>query len=84
MEARAKTFHLMIASVGDTRFDGESISATLPGAAGEFTVLAHHEPIVTTLKGGVITVHDASGERKEFQIENGVFECSGNRAVVLL
>ena len=84
MDVRSNTFHLTIASVGETRFDGATISATLPGAAGEFTVLAHHEPIVTTLKRGIITVHDASGEAKEFKVENGVFECSGNRAIVLL
>ncbi|OGG53927.1 hypothetical protein A2851_03415 [Candidatus Kaiserbacteria bacterium RIFCSPHIGHO2_01_FULL_53_29] len=77
------TFHLIIASVGETRFDGEAISATLPGEAGELTVLAHHEPIVTTLKPGTITVR-TSGEAKRFEIESGVLEMSANRAVVLL
>ena len=77
------TFHLTIASVGESRFDGAAVSVTLPGAAGELTLLAHHEPIVTTLKAGTITVR-TSGERKEFQIESGVLECSSNRAVVLL
>ena len=78
-----KTFRLTIASVSETRYDGEAISATLPGSAGEFPMLAHHEPIVTTLKKGVITVRSAS-EMKKFSIENGVLECSNNRAVVLL
>lgn len=77
------TFHLVIASVGETRYDGRAASATLPGQAGELTLLAHHEPIVTTLKPGVITVRDESGEKK-FNIENGVLECSDNRVVVLL
>ena len=86
------TFHLTIASVGDTRFDGAAVSATFPGTAGEVTVLAHHEPIVTTLKRGVITVRlpappseggSASGG-KQFAIESGVLECSGSRVVVLL
>lgn len=78
------TLLLTIASVGDTRFDGAVRSVTLPGAAGEFTILPHHEPIVTTLKPGTIVVRDASGETKEFPIATGVLECSGNRAVVLL
>ncbi len=81
--AEHPTFHLTIASVGETRYDGEAVSATLPGAAGEFTILSHHEPIVTTLKPGVITVR-TSGEAKEFKIESGVLEMSANRAVVLL
>jgi len=79
----ANTFHLVIASVGDTKFDSAAESATLPGVAGEFTVLAHHEPIVTILKKGKIRVK-ASGEQRHFDIEGGVLECSGNRAVVLL
>ncbi len=78
------TLHLVIASVGATRFDGPAVSVTLPGESGEFTVLAHHEPIVTTLKPGKITVREQGGEHKEFEVENGVVEVSNNRAVVLL
>jgi len=77
------TFHLVIASVGETQFDGPVESATLPGESGEFTMLAHHEPIVTTLKKGTITVRTGA-EQKQFDVESGVVECSNNRAVVLL
>ncbi len=80
----ANTFHLVIASVGETRFDGRALSATLPGAAGEMTILAHHEPLVTTLKTGDITVKDAEGKTVTFKIDSGVLECSNNRVVVLL
>ena len=80
----SSTFHLVIASVGETQFDGEVISAVLPGSAGELTVMAHHEPLVTTLKKGTILVKDGSGEKKDFPVEDGVLEVSGNRAVVLL
>ena len=78
------TFHLTIASVGNVIFDGEVVSATIPGIAGELTILARHEPLVTTLKSGTITVKESTGDPKEFIVEGGVLECSGNRAVVLL
>jgi F0F1-type ATP synthase epsilon subunit len=78
------TFHLIIASVGDTKFDGAALSATLPTVAGEITVLAHHEPIVTALMPGKITVRETVDGPKVFDIEGGVLECSANRAVVLL
>lgn len=82
------TFHLVVASVGETHFDGEAQSATLPGSAGEFTILAHHEPLVTTLAEGVITVRlsTEAGQSgtKEINIKSGILECSNNRAVVLL
>lgn len=82
-EGNRSTFHLVVASVGETKFDGEAISCTLPGLAGELTILPHHEPIVTTLKPGTIVVRAEGGEQS-FEIESGVLECSGNRAVVLL
>lgn len=82
--AEKNTFHLVIASVGDTRFNGHAHSATFPGTSGDFTVLAHHEPFVTTLKNGVIRVRDNAEDTKEFVIESGVLEVASNRAVVLL
>lgn len=78
------TFHLVVASVGQTRFDGAAASVTLPGASGTFTVLPHHEPLVSTLGAGTITVKDASGAVKEIEIEKGLFECSPGRVVVIL
>jgi F-type H+-transporting ATPase subunit epsilon len=83
MAEHPNTFHLVIASVGQTRFDGAALSATLPGTAGEMTILPHHEPLVTTLRKGTITVRESLGE-KTFDIESGVLEISNNRAVVLL
>ena len=84
MAEHPSTFHLIIASVGETRFDGPALSTTLPGSAGELTILPHHEPLVTTLRPGTITVRQTLGEPKRFPVENGVLEVSGNRAVVLL
>lgn len=80
----AATFHVVIASVEKTHYDGEAISATFPGRAGYLTILAHHEPLVTTLKKGTITLKGAAGDKKEFAVEDGVLEVSGNRATVLL
>lgn len=83
-EKHANTFRLIVASVGETFFDGAAASATMPGTAGEFTLLPKHEAFVTTLKKGAVKIKDADGAVKEFPIENGVLECSQGRAVVLL
>ena len=84
MADHPSTFHLVIASVGDSRFDGAATSATIPTMAGEITVLPHHEPLVTTLRPGAITVRTSINEPQKFEVESGVLECSGNRVVVLL
>ncbi len=79
-----KTFHLRVASVGESRFDGEAEQVTLPGSAGEFTVLAHHEPLVSTLKSGVIRIRDQEGKAHTVPVQSGVVEISGNQAIVLI
>jgi len=79
-----KTFYLTISTVSHTFYDGESASATFPGEDGEFTILAHHEPFVSTLRSGVIKVRQPSGDTKEFKTKNGVLECANNRVTVLL
>jgi len=78
------TFHLIVASVGETLFDGAATSVTFPTSGGEITVLAHHEPLVSTLKTGKITVRTSAAEPKHFDVTNGVLEIAGNRAVALL
>lgn len=83
MADHPNTFHLVIASVGETLFDGAAISASVPGEAGEMTLLPNHEPIVTTLKTGAITVKTTLGTQT-FEVQSGVLECSGSRVVVLL
>lgn len=77
------TFHLIIASVGETRFDGAALSVTIPTTAGEITVLPNHEPLVATLKKGTVRVKESLGD-KNFEIDGGVLEIANNRVTVLL
>ena len=79
-----KSFQLTIAKLGENLFDGEALSVTLPGVDGQFTVLAHHEPFVSTLKAGELSVTAASGEKHKIRLESGVAEIANNRATVLL
>jgi len=80
----SNTLHLVISSVSENLFDGAALSATLPGAAGEMTILPEHEPLITTLKAGEIIVRVPNAEPKKFHIQSGVLETSNGRAVVLV
>ena len=75
--------HIVIAKVDEVLFEGEAESLTVPGAAGEMTVLGHHEPLVTTLKPGIATIR-ANGTEKEFRIESGILEINPTGATVIL
>ncbi len=80
-----KTFHLTIAHVGENLFDGEAVSAELPGADGVFTVLAHHEALVSTLVEGEAHVKTSDGQEHTFAIpKGGIAEVSNNQMTVLL
>lgn len=80
----SNTFHLVVASVGETHFEGPVASATFPGEVGTLAILPHHEPFVTTLKSGAIKIQSATEGAKNIPIDGGVLEVSGNRAIVLL
>lgn len=75
---------LTVAKVGESLFEGEAISITVPGSAGEMTVLASHEPIVSTLSRGEIRIRTESGIDVRHMIEGGVIEANKSRVVVLL
>jgi F-type H+-transporting ATPase subunit epsilon len=81
----AKTFHLTVAHVGENIFDGEAVSLVVPAEDGVMTVLANHEPYVTTLKIGTLFIETESGEKQQVALDHaGLLEISSNQATVLL
>jgi F-type H+-transporting ATPase subunit epsilon len=81
----AKTFHLIIARIGENVFDGEVLSVSLPGREGTFEVLADHEPFVSQLRSGEIKVTAQNGEVVDFQTSgHGIAEISYNQTTVLM
>lgn len=82
--AEQKLLKLTISKVDAPVFDGEVISVIVPGIDGEMEILANHEPLISPLKAGTITIKKADGERSEHQIESGTLEISSNRATILI
>ena len=58
-------------------------SLEAPGSEGYLGVLAHHAPLITTLRPGRLEVKDAAGKRSAFCVGGGFLEVSANRATVL-
>jgi F-type H+-transporting ATPase subunit epsilon len=77
------TFKLTISKVNEQLFSGEALSVNVPGTEGEMTILANHEPLITMLKKGVITVR-TDMELKTFTIEKGLLETSNGQVTVLV
>ena len=54
-----------------------------PGSEGYLGVLAHHAPLITTLRPGRLDVRDRSGTTRHYAVSGGFLEVSDNRATVL-
>ncbi|HMK90347.1 MAG TPA: F0F1 ATP synthase subunit epsilon [Methylocystis sp.] len=52
-------FHFELVSPEKLLFSGDVDSVVAPGADGQFTVLANHAPVMTTLKPGVVVINGA-------------------------
>lgn len=74
--------HFELVSPEKLVFSGEVEQVDVPGAEGDFGVLADHAPFVTTLRPGVLTVRAAGGEQK-IVVLGGFAEVSSEGLTVL-
>jgi F-type H+-transporting ATPase subunit epsilon len=58
-------------------------SVMVPGAEGYFTVLAHHAPLMSTLKPGLIEVKGLSGETEKFFVRGGFADVTPSGLTIL-
>ena len=79
-----KLLNLTISRVDMPVFDGPVVSVTVPGLAGEMTILAEHTALISPLKQGSIMVRRENGEEESFDIESGTLEVSQNHATILV
>ena len=59
------TFHFDLVAPEKLLFSGEVSQVDVPGAEGDFGVLAGHAPLITTLRPGILVVH---GEGRQMRI----------------
>ena len=76
------TFHFELVSPEKLLFSGDVEQVDVPGAEGDFGVLAGHAPYVSTLRPGILTVRGTSGEQK-IVVLGGFAEVSAKGLTVL-
>jgi F-type H+-transporting ATPase subunit epsilon len=76
------TFQLSLVSTEKVLFAGQVDQVDLPGAEGDFGVLAGHAPIVAVLRPGIVTAI-AGATRDRFVVFGGLAEFS-NEALTIL
>jgi F-type H+-transporting ATPase subunit epsilon len=76
------TFHFDLVSPEKLAFSGEVDQVDVPGAEGDFGVLAGHAPVVASIRPGILTVRTASGHQKIIVL-GGLAEVSEKGLTVL-
>jgi F-type H+-transporting ATPase subunit epsilon len=69
------TFHFDLVSPEKLAFSGEVDQVDIPGAEGDFGVLAGHAPVVATVRPGILTV-TAGGTKQKIIVTGGLAEVS--------
>jgi len=76
------TFQFNLVSPEKLLFTGEVMQVDVPGAEGDFGVLAGHAPFVTTMRPGILTIHRESGAQR-VAVSGGFAEVSDAGLTVL-
>jgi F-type H+-transporting ATPase subunit epsilon len=62
---------------------GDVEQVLVPGAEGDMTVLAHHAPLLTTLRPGLLDIGFPGGEHQRFFIRGGFAEIGPSGLTIL-
>ena len=76
------TFHFDLVSPEKLAFSGEVDQVDIPGAEGDFGVLAGHAPVVAAVRPGILTV-TAGGTKQKIIVLGGLAEVSDKGLTLL-
>jgi F-type H+-transporting ATPase subunit epsilon len=75
-------FHFDLVSPERMVFSSDVEQVDVPGAEGDFGVLAHHAPLIAMLKPGILTVR-GPGEAKRIVVVGGFAEVNDQGLTIL-
>ena len=77
------SFHFELVSPERLLVSGDAEQVLVPGAEGDMTVLAHHAPLLTTLRPGLLDIGYPSGGHQRYFIRGGFAEVGPSGLTVL-
>jgi F-type H+-transporting ATPase subunit epsilon len=78
----AATFTFELVTPERLLLSGAAEQVVVPGAEGDFAVLAGHAPVISTLRPGIIEITLADGKQRIF-VKKGVAEADPERLTIL-
>jgi F-type H+-transporting ATPase subunit epsilon len=79
----ADSFNFELVSPERLLLSAAVAEVVLPGSEGEMTVMANHAPTMTTIRPGVLTVKEASGQTQKFVVFGGFADILPSGCTVL-
>ena len=67
-----------------TLWEGEAAMVSAPAAEGSMGVLPGHQPVLSVLRPGVVTVKPTAGESVEIEVEGGFFSVDNDVVTIVL
>jgi F-type H+-transporting ATPase subunit epsilon len=77
------TFHFDLVSPEKLLFSSEVTQVDIPGAEGDFGVLAGHAPIITSMRPGILVIYGETGEQLRIVVNGGFAEVGPQGLTVL-
>ena len=75
---------LTIAKIDKNLFEGEFKSVSIPATKGAMQIFPDHQPMIISLKDGIIKVVDSEDNEKEFEIKKGFVEINKKEVNIVL
>ena len=72
MAAEKTTMKVNIVAADHPVWHGEATSVTIPASEGGMGILPDHEPVLTVIKQGTLTVVEPDGDRHMFEVTDGI------------
>jgi F-type H+-transporting ATPase subunit epsilon len=79
----ADTFKFELVSPERLLVSGEVEQVLVPGSEGDFTMLANHAPLLTSLRPGLLEIVSSGAERRRYFVRGGFAEVGPQGLTVL-
>jgi F-type H+-transporting ATPase subunit epsilon len=79
----ADTFKFELVSPERLLVSAEVEQVLVPGSEGDFTMLAHHAPLLTSLRPGLLEIGSGGVERRRYFVHGGFAEVGPSGLTVL-
>ena len=76
------TMQVNIVAADHPVWHGEATSVTIPASEGGMGILPDHEPVLTVIKQGSVTVVEPTGARRSIDVSDGFISFDSNKLTV--